>query len=158
MNDTYWLGPYQERNVVFGAALPGAERETHLPCLLLSSDIGVTHGCEIHGQPEKLGRPRLEFRGDLIVGTPAHNRIDVVLWPEIDASLRNAGVRHYRSFRHGLTLFGDFEPDDLDRTIAILKDDPVNRRWSEHMDDIMRIDIGPQAGFPFLLLKQWSLD
>ena len=80
------------------------------------------------------------------------------LWPEMDACLRNAGVRNYHIFRHGLTLFGYFETDDLDRTIAILRDDPVNRRWSEHMADIMRIDIDPRTGFPFLLPRQWSLD
>jgi L-rhamnose mutarotase len=80
------------------------------------------------------------------------------LWPEMDASLRAAGIRNYHIFRHGLTLFGYFETDDLDRTIAALKDDPVNRRWSEHMADIMRIDIDPRTGFPFLLPKPWSLD
>jgi L-rhamnose mutarotase len=80
------------------------------------------------------------------------------LWPEMDARLGNAGVRNYHIFRHGLTLFGVFEADDLDRTITILKHDAVNRRWSEHMADIMRIDIDPRTGFPFLLPKQWSLD
>ena len=80
------------------------------------------------------------------------------LWPEMDAALRNAGIRNYHIFRHGLTLFGYFETDDLDRTIAILRDDPVNPRWSEHMADIMVVDIDPRTGFPFLLPKQWSLD
>lgn len=80
------------------------------------------------------------------------------LWPEMDACLRAAGIRNYHIFRHGLTLFGYFETDDLDRTIAILRDDPVNQRWSEHMADIMVVDIDPRTGFPFLLPKQWSLD
>ena len=80
------------------------------------------------------------------------------LWPEMDACLRAAGIRNYHIFRHGLTLFGYFETDDLARTIAILRDDPVNRRWSEHMADIMVVDIDPRTGFPFLLPKQWSLD
>ena len=80
------------------------------------------------------------------------------LWPEMDAALRAAGIRNYHIFRHGLTLFGYFETDDLQRTIAILRDDPVNRRWSEHMADIMVVDIDPRTGFPFLLPKQWSLD
>jgi L-rhamnose mutarotase len=80
------------------------------------------------------------------------------LWPEMDACLRAAGIRNYHIFRHGLTLFGYFETDDLQRTIAILRDDPVNQRWSEHMADIMVVDIDPRTGFPFLLPKQWSLD
>src|SRR5436189_3792350 len=40
------------------------------------------------------------------------------IWPEMIASLRAAGIRNYNIFRHGLTLFGYFETDDLDRTIA----------------------------------------
>ena len=39
-------------------------------------------------------------------------------------TLKAAGIRNYSIFRHGLTLFGYFETNDLDRTIAILKDDP----------------------------------
>ena len=80
------------------------------------------------------------------------------LWPEMDVALRDAGITSYTIFRHGLTLFGYFETDDLDRTIAILADDPVNARWSEHMNPIMRIDIDPATNFPFLLPKQWSLN
>jgi hypothetical protein len=45
------------------------------------------------------------------------------LWPEMDACLRAAGIRNYHIFRHGLTLFGYFETDDLSRTIA----DPQGR-------------------------------
>ena len=69
-----------------------------------------------------------------------------------------AGIRNYSIFRHGLTLFGYFETDDLDATIAALKDDPVNARWSEWMAPIMRIEIDSQRGFPFLLPLQWHMD
>lgn len=77
MNDTDWLGPYCEANFMFGARL--GEREgawsTHL---VLSSDVGVSHGREVHGQPKKLGAPRIEMRGDLIVGVVERNGIDVL--------------------------------------------------------------------------------
>jgi len=78
MNDTDWLGPYSEVNVMVGAALPGRAEAAYSPYLFLSSEVGVAHGREIHGQPKKLALPRLEFRGDLIVGVLARNRIDVV--------------------------------------------------------------------------------
>jgi len=78
MADTSWLGPYQEVNVMVGAALPGVAVGSYSPYLFLSSDVGVAHGRETHGQPKKLADPRLEFRGDLIVGTLARNGIDVV--------------------------------------------------------------------------------
>ena len=78
MNDTSWIGPYNEANVMFGAELPGKAVGSYSPYLFLSSDIGVAHGREIHGQPKKLGNPRVEFRGDLIVGSVERNGIDVV--------------------------------------------------------------------------------
>lgn len=78
MNDTGWIGPYNEANVMFGAELPGKAVGSYSPYLFLSSDIGVAHGREIHGQPKKLGNPKVEFRGDLIVGTVERNGIDIV--------------------------------------------------------------------------------
>ena len=42
------------------------------------------------------------------------------IWPEMVEALREAEVRNYSIFRHGLTLFGYFETDDLERTIARL--------------------------------------
>ena len=67
MNDTDWLGPYTESNVMFGAELPGKARGAYSTNLLLKSDVGVAHGRETHGQPKKYAHPKLEFRGDLIV-------------------------------------------------------------------------------------------
>lgn len=78
MTDTSWLGPYNEVNVMVGAALPGRAVGSYSPYLFLSSDIGVAHGREVHGQPKKLGAPRLEARGDLIVGVMERNGIDVI--------------------------------------------------------------------------------
>lgn len=77
MNDTDWLGPYSEANVMFGARL-GDRAGAYSPYLVLSSDIGVAHGREVHGQPKKLGQPSLEARGDLVVGRVERNGIDVI--------------------------------------------------------------------------------
>ncbi|WP_309666396.1 acetoacetate decarboxylase [Tabrizicola sp.] len=78
MTDTDWLGPYHEVNVMVGADLPGKATGAYSPYLFLSSDIGVAHGRETHGQPKKLGNPKLDFRGDLIVGSLERNGIDVL--------------------------------------------------------------------------------
>ncbi|MDQ0395855.1 L-rhamnose mutarotase [Labrys monachus] len=80
------------------------------------------------------------------------------IWPDMLEALRKAGVRNYNIFRYGLTLFGYFETDDLQRTIDALKDDPVNARWGDYMAPIMKIDIDTQRGFPFLLPLQWHMD
>ena len=69
MNDVDWLGAYGESNLSVGCSLPGAGvTGSYSPYLFLSSDVGVAHGREVHGQPKKLGEPVLEIRGDLTVG------------------------------------------------------------------------------------------
>ena len=80
------------------------------------------------------------------------------IWPEMLEALRAAGIRNYNIFRHGLTLFGYFETDDLARTQAILKDDPVNARWGEWMAPLMKIEVDETTAFPFLLPLQFHMD
>ena len=38
------------------------------------------------------------------------------IWPEMVEALSAAGISNYSIFRHGLTLFGYFETDDLEKT------------------------------------------
>ncbi len=80
------------------------------------------------------------------------------IWPEMLEALRKAGIRNYNIFRYGLTLIGTFETDDLEKTIAFLKDDPVNARWGASMAPITKIEIDTCRGFPFLLPLQWHMD
>lgn len=68
-----------------------------------------------------------------------------------------AGIRNYNIFRHGLTLFGYFETDDLEAAKAHLADCPVNRKWAEWMGPIMRIEIDPSMEFPYLLPLQFQM-
>lgn len=86
MGDPDWFGPHQEFAVQLDArlrpAVPGAGnqevRGAYSPLLLLTTDGGLATGRELYGQPKKLGEPRLEVRGDLVVGVAARNGIDVV--------------------------------------------------------------------------------
>lgn len=78
MNDVEWLGSYGECNVMIGAELPGKVSGGFSPYLFLNSDGGLAQGREIHGQPKRWANPRVEFRGDLIVGVLERNGIDVV--------------------------------------------------------------------------------
>jgi len=80
------------------------------------------------------------------------------IWPEMVEALTKAGIRNYNIFRHGLTLFGYFESDDLEATRAALAQDPVNKRWGEWMTPIMRIETDPATQFPYLLPLQWRMD
>ena len=63
------------------------------------------------------------------------------IWPEMTETLKRSGIRNYHIFKFGLELFGYFETDDLDATIAYLKEDPVNARGGKWMAPIMQIDI-----------------
>ena len=75
MPDTDFLGPYNECNVMVGAELPGRAVGGFSPYFLINSDGGLALGREIHGQPKKWGEPKIEYRGDLIVGTAERNGI-----------------------------------------------------------------------------------
>jgi L-rhamnose mutarotase len=80
------------------------------------------------------------------------------IWPEMIEALRSAGIRNYSIFRHGLTLFGYFETDDLRSTQAYLASSETNERWSEWMAPIMRVEVDPSTDFPYLLPLQWHMD
>ena len=80
------------------------------------------------------------------------------IWPEMVEALRSAGISNYSIFRHGLTLFGYFETDDIEKTREYLANDETNQRWSEWMDPIMKVDIDPTTAFPYLLPLQWHMD
>ncbi len=80
------------------------------------------------------------------------------IWSEMVEELKKAGIRNYSIFRHGLTLFGYFETDDLQRTQKDLATSEVNRRWGEWMAPIMRVEVDPSTNFPYLLPQQWHMD
>lgn len=80
------------------------------------------------------------------------------IWPEMVETLRAAGIRNYNIFRHGLTLFGYFETDDLEATQKALAQSDVNRRWGESMGPIMKVEVDSRTDFPFLLPKQFYME
>jgi L-rhamnose mutarotase len=80
------------------------------------------------------------------------------IWPEMVETLKVAGVRNYSIFRHGLTLFGYFETDDLGQTQRYLANSEINRRWAESMEPVLKMEIDPNTDFPYLLPLQWHMD
>ena len=79
------------------------------------------------------------------------------IWPEMLAALKAAGIRNYNIFRHGLVLFGFFETDDLEATKASLRRSEADRKWSEWMAPIMKIEVDPATQFPYLLPQQFYM-
>jgi L-rhamnose mutarotase len=80
------------------------------------------------------------------------------IWPEMLECLHAAGIRNYNIYRHGLTLFGSFETDDLKATQAALAGDPTNARWGASMAPLMKIETDPATNFPYLLPQQFHMD
>jgi L-rhamnose mutarotase len=80
------------------------------------------------------------------------------IWPEVVNETRKAGIRNYSIFRHGLTLFGYFETDDLETSIRMLTEGEANKRWDEYMTPIMKVEVDQTTGFPFLLPLIWQMD
>ncbi|MHA1566037.1 MAG: acetoacetate decarboxylase [Alphaproteobacteria bacterium] len=150
MNDTDWLGPYTEANVMCGASLPGGVSGAYSTNLVLQSDVGVAHGREVHGQPKKYGHPRLELRGDLIVGTVERNGIDVITG--------TMAYKHSRADASELSKHFDFANnlnlkaiDQIDGTPAIrqitsrrLSDVVVHECWSGPCT----VELRPNAQLP----------
>lgn len=79
------------------------------------------------------------------------------IWPEMVEMLRGAGISNYNIFRHGLTLFGYFETEDLEAAREKIAASDVNRRWGEWMAPIMKVEIDPATNFPYLLPKQFFM-
>jgi L-rhamnose mutarotase len=80
------------------------------------------------------------------------------IWPDMLEALKEAGIRNYSIFRHGLTLFGYFETGDLERMLDYLSKNEVNRRWGDWMAPVMKVDVDPATNFPYLLPLQWHMD
>ncbi len=80
------------------------------------------------------------------------------IWPEMLATLKAAGISNYNIFRHGLTLFGYFETDNLAATKASLAKADANARWGEYMGPIMKIEVDPSTDFPYLLPQQFYME
>ena len=149
MNDTDWLGPYGECNVMIGARL-GAREGAYSPYLVLSSDIGVAHGRELHGQPKKLGTPTLDTRGDLIVGRVERNGIDVLTGtlPYKQHPCDEAGIAPYFDFATNLNLKAvdhiDGRPAIRQLTSRKLSDLRIHEAWTGPAT----VELRPNAQLP----------
>lgn len=81
MRDVDGLGHVDECNVMVGARLE-LEGETleggFSTAMFISSDGGLAHGREVHGQPKKLARVSLTTNDDLLVGRVERNGIEIV--------------------------------------------------------------------------------
>lgn len=157
MPDTDWLGPYGEANVMVGAAL-GDREGAYSPWLALSSEVGVSHGREVHGQPKKLGHPTLEARGDLVVGRVERNGIDVLTGtlPFKQRACDPAAMRPHFDFALNLNLKAldhiDGRPAIRQITARRLSEVAVHECWRGPCT----VELRPNAQLPLFRLPVWE--
>jgi L-rhamnose mutarotase len=63
----------------------------------------------------------------------AYEREHAVVWPDLLAALRRAGISDWTIWRSGRHLFHVVETDDFAGAMDRLAVDPVNERWQAHM-------------------------
>lgn len=81
MGDVDHIGAVNECNVMVGARLETPQRAVDggfTTAQFITSDVGLAHGREIHGQPKKLARIDLQARDDLYVARVERNGIDII--------------------------------------------------------------------------------
>jgi len=153
MNDTDWLGPYAEANVMIAARL-GDRVGAYSPYLVLSSDIGVAHGREVHGQPKKLGLPAIDFRGDLMVGTFERNGIDVLTgtMPYKQRRIESDALAPYFDFTTNLNLKAVDHIDGQPAIRQITSRKLGNMRVHEAWTGPCTVELRPNAQLPVFRL------
>ena len=155
MNDVDWLGRYGECNVMVGAEVPGGVRGGFSPLLFLNSDGGLAQGREVHGQPKKWANPKVEFRGDLIVGTVERNGIEIVTGTMVYKHTRSS-VDEMKSATFDFSLNLNYKViPHIDGRIAVrqitsrrLADVVVHECWA----DPCSVEIRPNMQAPLHLL------
>ena len=81
MPDVQGMGQVNEANVMVGVKTNFGDNELtggFSTNLIISTDVGLAQGREVHGQPKKLGKINLEIRGDTLVSEIWRNDIRVL--------------------------------------------------------------------------------
>ncbi len=68
------------------------------------------------------------------------------IWPEMQAVLRDAGIRNYTIWNAGSELFGYYECDSVAEAARIQAESPVVDRWNDYMRDVMSMEPDPVTG------------
>lgn len=154
LNDTDWIAPYGEVNVMVGAQLAAGQGGGYSPWLFLSSPSGVSQGREVHGQPKKDGAVSLKVKGDLWVGRLRRNGIDVVTATMAYKQRRCAveTLSRYLDFRLNINLKAvnhiDGRPAIRQITARRLTDVTVHECW----DGPCTVELRPNAQAPVFRL------
>jgi len=74
------------------------------------------------------------------------------IWPEMTATLNEAGIHNYTIWCIEDELFGYYEAEHgAEHAVQVQANSPVVARWKIHMQDLMEMVTDPQTGRPLRL-------
>ncbi|ETK31929.1 L-rhamnose mutarotase [Microbispora sp. ATCC PTA-5024] len=76
----------------------------------------------------------------------AYEKIHAVIPGDLDAALREGGVRTWRIWRDGLDLFHFVEVDDYARLQEFLRENPADVAWQARINPLLDGGFDPGAG------------
>jgi len=85
-----------------------------------------------------------------------YEKVHAVIPADLDAALREAGVRAWRIWRDGQDLFHVVEVEDYQRMRTLLRDHPANVPWQARMAELLAVEddySGDDMGIPLV----WEL-
>jgi len=85
-----------------------------------------------------------------------YEKVHAVIPEDLDAALREAGVRAWRIWRDGQDLFHVVEVEDYQRMRTLLRDHPANVPWQARMAELLAVEddySGDDMGIPLV----WEL-
>ena len=85
-----------------------------------------------------------------------YERVHAVIPTDLDAALREAGVRSWRIWRDGRDLFHVVEVEDYQRMRHFLRDHPANIPWQERMSQLLEVE-DDYSGNDLGLHQVWEL-
>jgi L-rhamnose mutarotase len=85
-----------------------------------------------------------------------YERVHAVIPTDLDAALREAGVRSWRIWRDGRDLFHVVEVEDYQRMRHLLRDHPANIPWQERMSQLLEVE-DDYSGNDMGLHQVWEL-
>lgn len=168
MADPEWFGPHQEFAVQIDAMLSSGEplpgeaplRGAYSPLIMLSTDGGLATGREVYGQPKKLGSPRIEVRGDLVVGVAERNGIEVAVgtvpYKQRKAELSELTARVPFTTNLNYKVIPAIEGGSAVRQITArsFEDVTIHECWGSRAT----LELRPNAQFPLHMLPVVSVE
>jgi L-rhamnose mutarotase len=85
-----------------------------------------------------------------------YERVHAQIPPDLDAAMREAGVRRWQIWRDGVHLFHLVECDDFAATREFLREHPANIPWQATMSELLAVADDYESGDNSLPLV-WAL-